>query len=265
MANPAPISAFVALVISASLALSAIACGGGSSNRSLSYGDSAEAEYMAAYEDFEDGDCLDAEPAFRAVRREYPYSRYAALAELRIADCLLDQDKAPEAIAAYRRFVRNRPSHDEVPYARFKIAEAYFEQIPDEWLLSPPSYERDQGPTREALRQLRRFILDFPEDERISQANDMVQSSLELLARHELYVADFYLGRDHPQAAVMRLEVLINSYEGSGVEPEAMLLLGRVHLAMEEPEKAQETFEDLIDRYPESGHAEQARAFLREL
>lgn len=263
MANPAPIAVLAASLMVA-LFTASIGCGGGSSNRNLSYGDSAEAEYMAAYEDFEDGDCLDAEPAFRAVRREYPYSRYAALAELRIADCLLDQDKAPEAIAAYRRFVRNRPSHDEVPYARFKIAEAYYKQIPDEWLLSPPSYERDQGPTREALRQLRRFILDFPEDERIEEANEMVRASLELLARHELYVADFYLGRDHPQAAVMRLEVLINSYEGSGIEAEAMLLLGRVHLAMEDTEKAQETFEELIDRYPESGHAEQARAFLRE-
>jgi outer membrane protein assembly factor BamD len=240
-------------------------CGADSSNRNLSYGDSAEAAYQEAYEDFEDGDCLDAEPAFRKVRREYPYSRYAALSELRIADCLLQQDKAPEAIAAYRRFVRNRPSHAEVPYARFKIASAYFEQIPDEWLLSPPAYERDQGPTREALRQLRRFILDFPEDERVEQANEMVRQALELLARHELYVADFYLGRGHPQAAVMRLETLVNSYEGSGIEAEAMLLLGRVHLNMEDEEKARETFEELIDRYPDSGHAEQARAFLREL
>jgi outer membrane protein assembly factor BamD len=152
-----------------------------------------------------------------------------------------------------------------VPYARFKIAEAYFQQIPDEWLLSPPSYERDQGPTREALRQLRRFILDFPEDEKVAQANDMVRQCLELLARHELYVADFYLGRGHPQAAVMRLETLVNSFEGSGVEAEAMLLLGRVHLAMEDRDAARDTFEELIDRYPESGHAEQARAFLREL
>jgi TolA-binding protein len=34
---------------------------------------------------------------------------------------------------------------------------------------------------------------------------------------------------------------------------------------MEDEEKARETFEELIDRYPDSGHAEQARAFLREL
>ncbi len=247
------------------LAMPSLGCGGESANRNLSYGDSAEAEYQAAYEDYEDGDCLDAEPAFRKVRREYPYSRYAALSELRIADCLLQEDKAPEAIAAYRRFVRNRPSHAEVPYARFKISEAYFKQIPDEWLLSPPAYERDQGATREALRQLRRFILDFPDDERVEEANDMVRQCLELLARHELYVADFYLERGHPEAAVLRLETLVNSYEGSGIEPEAMLLLGRVHLNMQNQDKARETFEELIDRFPDSGHAQQARAYLREL
>jgi len=251
------------------LALSTVlvltACGGSQSGRNLSYGESAEAEYEAAMSDFRDEDCLDAEPAFRRVRREYPYSRFAALAELRIADCKTMQQQYPEAIQAYRQFVRNRPSHSEVSYARFKIAEAHFRQIPDEWLLSPPAFERDQGPTKEALRQLRRFILDFPEDERVEAAQRMVKKALELLARHELYVADFYLQRDEPQAAVGRLRTLLVAYEGSGVEPEALLMLGRTYLELRDRTHARETFEQLIERYPESGYSAQARSYLDEL
>jgi outer membrane protein assembly factor BamD len=241
------------------------ACGGSQHDDSLSYGDNAREAYAAAMDDFRDEDCLEAEPAFRRVRREYPFSRYAPLAELRVADCLFIQQKLPEAIAAYRRFVRNRPSHPEVPYARFKIAESYFEQIPDDWLLAPPAHERDQGPTREALRQLRRFILDFPEDERVQHANELARQALALLARHELYAAEFYLNRDHPQAAIGRLRTLLTAYEGSGVEPEAMLLLGRVFLEMRDRAEARRTFQQLIERYPSSGYAEQARAYLSEL
>jgi outer membrane protein assembly factor BamD len=243
----------------------ALACGGPDRPRSLSYGDSARADYERAARSFENEDCLEAEPAFRKVRRDYPYSRYAALAELRIADCLLMQNKPVEAIAAYRRFVRNRPSHEEVPYARFKIAAAYFKQIPEEWILSPPTEELDQGPTREALRQLRRFILDFPDDPRVSDANEMVKKALAVLARHELYVARFYLGRGHPRAAVMRLETLLRAYEGSGIEPEAMLLLGQTYLNMRDRPKAKQTFETLVERFPRSGHSEQARSYLRGL
>jgi len=243
----------------------ALACGASQGGRNLSYGDNAREAYAAAMEDFRGGDCLNAEPAFRKLRRKYSYTRYAALSELRIADCMLEQDKHTEAIAAYRRFVRNRPSHGEVPYARFKIAEAYFKQVPDEWLLSPPAHERDQGPTREALRQLRRFILDFPDDGRLGEANQMVRRSLDLLAHHELYVAEFYLDRDHPQAAILRLTTLLETYRGSGIVPQAMLLLGRTHLSMSDQGAAREAFQELVERFPESGYADQARGYLARL
>ncbi len=249
----------------ASLALLLAACGGSQAGESLTYGQSAQANYESALADFRDGDCLDAEPAFRRVRREFPYSRFAALAELRIADCKMEAQSYPEAIQAYRQFVRNRPSHSEVPYARYKVAEAHFRQIPDEWLLSPPAHERDQGPTKEALRQLRRFILDFPEDSRIDGAQDMARRALELLARHELYVAEFYLDRDEPRAAIGRLRTLLAAYEGSGVEPEALLLLGRTYLELRDRDQARQAFEQLVERYPQSGQSAQARSYLDEL
>ena len=74
-------------------------------------------------------------------------------------------------------------------YARFRMAESYFKQIPEDWLLSPPPHELDQGPTREALRQIQRFITDFPDDPRVREAEGMAALALATLARHELYVA----------------------------------------------------------------------------
>ena len=242
-----------------------VGCGGGGQNRNLSYGENAERDYEAALEDLEDGNCLDAEPAFRRVRREYSYSRYAALAELRIADCMMKDGKYPEAIQAYRQFARYRPSHPEVPYARFRIAEAYFEQIPDDWFLAPPAYERDQGSTREALQQLRRFMVDYPEDERIPEERRMARQALRLLAQHELYVARYYLDEDHPLAAIGRLRTLLRAYPGSGIEPEALLLLGRTYLHLEDRAEARRAFSELVARFPRSGYATQARNYLREI
>ena len=254
-----------AALSTAFLATFAAACGGSQQGEGLSYGDNARHAYDEAMEDFADEDCLDAEPAFRDIRRKYPYSRFAALAELRVADCQFIQAKYAEAIQAYRQFVRRRPAHAEVPYAHFRIAESYFEQIPEDWLLAPPAHERDQGPTRDALRQLRRFIVDYPEDPRLPLANDMARQALALLATHELYVARFYLDRDHPEAAIGRLRTLLNSYEGSGVEPEAMLLLGRTYLHMRDGAMARRTFAELKERYPRSGYAEQANRYLAEM
>lgn len=247
-----------------SAAIFVCGCGSSSSNRSgLSYGQNAREAYSAALKDMRSGNCVDAEPAFKRIRREFPYSRFAALSELRAADCLLDQNKYPEAIQAYREFIRFRPSHAEVPYASFKIAEAYFKQIPDDWLLAPPSYERDQGPSHEALKQLQRFILDYPDDDRVRAAHRMERKAMAILAKHEMYVAKFYLGRDKPRAAVGRLRTVLRAYEGSGLEPEALLLLGEVYLKLKDPNQARTTFEELVERFPQTAQAGKARKYLR--
>ena len=215
-------------------------------------------------ESFDDEDCITAEPMFKKIRADYPYTRYAALSELREADCLVIQDKPAEAIEIYQRFARVRASHEEVPYARFKAAESQFAQIPEDWILSPPSHERDLRAARDALRDLRRFLLDFPDDARVAKAAKMEQQTLQLLAKHELYVAEFYLDREYPEAAVVRLNALLASYEGSGFEPQAMLQMGRTQLMLKDRTSAHATFRELIARYPKTGSAVQAERFLAE-
>lgn len=250
------------------------ACTGGSTSTSSqvtlegeesSGGDSADearVAYDEALAEFRDGDCLEAEPLFTTVRGQFRFSRFAALAELRIADCKFETKAYAEAIAGYREFVRFRPSHVEVVYARYRIAESYYAQIPSDWFLVPPSWERDQGATRDALSQLRRFILDFPEDARVPEARRMEQRCLALMAEHELYVAEFYRTRRAYRATIARIQTLLATYHGSGVEPRALLLLGRTFLDTEEPERARQAFEELVAGYPESEQAADARSEL---
>jgi len=240
-------------------------CGGPDKPKTLPPGGEAELAYDRAYAQVQDGDCLDAEPKLQRIRRKYPFSRFAALAELRLADCLLDQDKPLEAIQAYRQFVRTRPSHPEIPYARFQIAYAHYKQVPTDWLLSPPAHERDQTPTREALRQLRRFLLDHPDDERAERARELAEETLRMLARHELYVAEYYLKRDAPEAAAARIRTMLRVYQGSGMEARALLLLGRTHLKARARDDARATFLELVERFPDTDEAVQAQSYLDEL
>jgi outer membrane protein assembly factor BamD len=226
------------------------------------YTEDARREYEQAMEAFEDEDCLTAEPLFKAIRANYPYTRYAALSELREADCLAMQDKYAEAIEVYQRFAKVRASHESVPYARFKAAEGQYKQIPEDWWLAPPAHERDLRAARDALRDLRRFLLDYPDEKFTKEAAELEQKTLRLLARHELYVAEFYLDREYPEAAVVRLEAMLASYEGSGLEPDALLLMGRTQLMLKDRTSAHATFRELIARYPQSGSAAQAERFL---
>jgi outer membrane protein assembly factor BamD len=237
-------------------------CSGGGDNLHLKYGENARLAYVAALDEFYDDNCLEAEAMFRAVRREYPYARFAALSELRIADCLFEDAKFPEAIQSYRQFTRYRPSHVEVPYANFMIAASHFEQIPSEWLLSPPAHEREQYYAQESLRLLRRFILDHSNDPLVARAKGMAEEAVQLLARHELYVANFYLGRDYPMAAVGRLRTLLRSYPGSGLDAEALYLLGTTYVELQDDKRARSAFQQLVDRFPKDDYAARARGEL---
>jgi outer membrane protein assembly factor BamD len=255
-----PMPTLARALLAASL-LALYACGGGA-GAGGSYGQNAQKAYVAALDEFYDEDCYEADPLLRNVRREFPYSRFAALAELRIADCHLSEGKHAEAIEAYNQFVRYRPSHPEVPYARFQAALAHYQQIPSEWLLSPPSYERDQYYAQESLRLLRRFMLDFPEDPLMPRARQMAEESLKLLAAHELYVAGFYFDRGHPRSAAGRLNTLLRSYPGSGLEAEALQLLGESYLKIGDARSARRAFEELLARYPNDELAPDARDAL---
>jgi outer membrane protein assembly factor BamD len=266
MARPHPLSRVLAALALAGLGVAALGgCGGAQQGPALSYGESARRDYERALGAFQDKDCLTATPLFQHVRREYPYSRYAALAELRAADCELEQQHYSEAIRQYRSFIRARPTHPDLDYAQYRVAVAYFRQIPQDFFLSPPREERDQSPTRSALRIIERFVREHEESEHVEDARRMQRDVLALLARHELYVAEFYLYRDRPLATVSRIEGMLEQYRGSGLEPLALVLLGRTRLHMGERDQARVAFEDVVRHYPESGFSTQARRFLERL
>jgi len=251
--------------LACSLWLLTSGCASSSKVGALNYGDNARKAYAEALDNFYDGECLQAEPAFRNVRRLYPYTRFAGLAELRVADCQYHDGKFAEAIQSYEQFVRYRPSHVEVPYARFMIALAHFDQIPSSWLLSPPAYEREQHFTHDALRLLRRFIVDNPKDPLVPRAERMAKRAIRQLAAHELYVARFYLDRDYPVAAIGRLRTLITSYPTSGYEPEALLLLGETYLDLKDTEQAKRAFQEIPQRFPRSTFVPKAKSHLSQL
>ena len=142
---------------------------------------------------------------------------------------------------------------------------ANYKQIPSEWLLSPPAYERDQHYAQESLRLLRRFVLDFPDSQLVPRARRMADRVVELLASHELYVANFYFDRGHPRAAAGRHNTLLRSYPSSKHDAEALYLLGASYLKMDDPRGARRAWKVLVGRYPKYDYASRARDKLSDL
>ncbi len=60
---------------------------------------------------FEDGDYQDAIESFERLRDWYPFSKYAILAELKIADAHYHLEQYEEAIFAYEEFEKLHPRY----------------------------------------------------------------------------------------------------------------------------------------------------------
>jgi len=238
-------------------------CGEGK-DASVKYQLTAKQNYEKGLKELKDENFAEAIKYFTFVKTRFPFSRYATLSELRIADAELGRGRYVEAIDAYRNFMRFHPTHEmtEDGYAQFKICEAYFKQIPDEWVLSPPAYEKDQTPTREALREYDLFLEKYRDSKYAKDARKQREVALKRLIDHELYVARFYLGRKQPKGAVLRLNGILRDFPGMKNEPDILMLLGQTYLQMEDIPKARETFGRLVAEHPGDLHARRARLYL---
>jgi outer membrane protein assembly factor BamD len=263
-------------------AITLLGCEKGEPRTALSYTADAKRAYDEAMAEFQSHNWIEAQALFREVKRKYHYAKYAKLAELRIADADFEQDKFAEAIRGYRQFVHDhRSDADEVAYARSKIAEAQYRQISDSFLL-PTADERDQAVILDAFKELKGYVHDYPNAKESAKIRELLADVTARLMRHELYVARFYLARDNFDAAVLRVQYAMRNFAGgphtrptsrnpqvalseeidSGLEAEALLLLGEVYLKMKKYPEAREAFGAILRDYPKSPLTVQATNFL---
>src|SRR4051812_20250031 len=168
--------------------------------------------YEKGIQEFKDKNYLEATKFFELVRQNYPYSQYASLAELAIADMFFEREDWGSAANAYQDFVKSHPSHARADYAAYRVGLANFEDKASDVFLFPPSYEKDQTPIRHALDALQRFVTAYPKSEYITRARDLIGECRQRLAAHDRYVASFYLKRGAWRGAAGRLLSLADNF-----------------------------------------------------
>jgi outer membrane protein assembly factor BamD len=241
-------------------------CGGAQDGDTLDeYSQNAERQFQKAMDDFDDEDCGAADPLFDEVKKQFPYSRFAALSELRLADCQFIQDNYVNAAIMYRQFVKTHPTHEDAHYASYRRGLCYYEMIPLDWIVTPPPHERDQTATRDARSAFSIFLNAYPDSPWQDQAVKMINIVEDELVRHEIYVAKFYLRRDDRRAAVVRLEGIQSHFPTSALVPDAMFLQAITFLELNEIENAENTFNSIITHFPNHYQSPRAKDYLHYL
>ncbi|HTO95692.1 MAG TPA: outer membrane protein assembly factor BamD [Myxococcales bacterium] len=215
-----------------------------------------------------DGNPMEATRFFEYVRNNFPYSQYASLAQLAIADMAFERDDWNQAALQYQDFVKAHPSHPKADYAAFRVGQAYFNDRPSELFLLPPSFEKDQGPLRQALEALNRFVSAYPKSEYNAKARAMISDCREMLAAHERYVGEFYWKREQWKGAAGRFMTLADTYgdlEGGKLRSESLWRAAQAYRNASDPARERKTLQRLVQEAPQSPHRGEAEAMLQKI
>jgi outer membrane protein assembly factor BamD len=181
---------------------------------------------------FNAGDYEDAIKAFEQLRDWYPFSKYAILAELKIADAHFELSQFEDAVSAYEEFEQLHPRNEAIPYVIYQIGLCHYRRI--------DTVDRDQTSAQKALDTFRRLQQQFPDDAYAHSASNYITRSLQSLAGHDFYVGMQYYKGKHFKAALERFKNVVTQYPDVGLTGRALAYIPNceAHIAQETAQAA---------------------------
>ena len=175
-----------------------------------------EPQYMAqqAQERMDADDYKEASRMWQQLKDQFPYSKYATLAELKLGDALYLQGKYTEALGAYEDFERLHPDNEAVPYALYQQGMCFYQRM--------QGIDRDQTPTIQTIQTFARLVEMYPASQYAGMAQARISEAQHNLAGHEFYVGEFYFRRKDYNAAINRFMGLLQYYPDSGYHQKAL-------------------------------------------
>lgn len=160
-----------------------------------------------------------AEEIFQEIKDRFPFSDYAKLAELRLADCKYHQGLYEEAIPLYEEFEKLHPANNAIPYVIFQIGSSYYK------LMAYP--DRDQTYTKKLIEVYERLVKRYPDSPFTFEARRRIAEARNRLAEHEIIVAQWYLNTGQLPQATSRLNSVLDLYPETPSAEQARKLLIR--------------------------------------
>ncbi len=189
---------------------------------------------------------------FQDVKNKHPYSRFAVLSELRIADINFKRESYVEAQGAYQLFKEFHPKHPQSDYVTYRLALSYFNQLPS-------SIDRDLSVADKSILYFDETINSYPNSEYVADARSKKDEALHMLAEKEMYVARFYVRKKSCDSAIKRFEAVIKNYANVGFDAEALYGAAKCSFELGNKDKAQVHLGSLYSRFPSSDQAKKAR------
>lgn len=197
---------------------------------------------------------------FRRLVDTYPQSPYRADAKLGVGDSYLGENRIESNILGaneFREFLTFFPLHPKADYAQYRLAIAYVRQI-----LGP---QRDQTATKDALRELDRFLKAHPNSPLKPEVEKVRRETRDRLSESEFKVGLFNYRYRMYAGAISRLSTLLTEDPEYTYRDGAYYYLAESLLKVKLTAEALVYYEKLIAEFKTSEYLERAQRRVAEL
>ena len=187
-----------------------------------------ELQVMEAYneglKELEAGDVLYAAKKFNEVEIMFPQSKWAAKSTLMAAYAYYSQDYYYDTIEELKIFLRKYPKHEDIDYANYMMALAYYEQIVDE--------KKDLNSILLSKEKFKFVINEFPETDYALDAKFKLDLINDILASKEMYLGRYYFDKRKWIPAINRFRKVVDEYSRTIYIEEALHRLVEVYYTL---------------------------------
>ena len=191
--------------------------------------------------------------SLEALESRYPFGRYAEQAQAELIYAYYKNYQYEAAQSAAERFVNLHPRHPHTDYAYYLKGLSGFTN--DSGLLAryinTDLSKRDVTQAQSSFDDLSEFVSRFPKSEYAGHATQRMVYLRNLLAQHEINVAEYYLERKAFIAAIGRARYIIEHLPKTPQTPKALNILIVSYKELGHKDLAEKNTNILATNYPE--------------
>ncbi len=166
--------------------------------------DTAQEIFEAANDAMGDKNYVRAVELYNKLRDTYPFSPYTIDAELALADAYFLDEEYELAAESYRDFEALHPRHKAIPYVVYQSGMSLLNQF--------RSIDRATTILEEAYAYFKRVCEMYPDTPYVLGAKEKMARCRQLIAEHELYIADVFWHMNKYGIAWKRYEYIVKNY-----------------------------------------------------
>ena len=189
---------------------------------------------------------------YEFLETRFPFGVYGQQSLLDLAYAYYKTEEFDSAISACDRFVRLYPQNPHVDYAYYLRGLVNFGRGKGltERFLPLDTSQRDTSSGLMAFRDFSELARKYPDSEYIPDAEKRMVYLRNLLAQHEVHVANYYMTRGAYVAAANRARFVVETYPKTPAVPDALVLMAKAYKVLEMDDLSGDALRVLELNYP---------------